>query len=244
MDEPMSHLDAQLRSETRSEIVRLQRRLGITTVYVTHDQVEAMAMGHRVAVMNHGRIAQCGTPMEIYDAPVDLFVARFMGSPPMSILRATVTADREALALRLGRADVPLDDFAVSRHPQLHRLIGRDVAVGLRSEAVRPDDDGPIVAEVAFTEPLGATQLVHATVDAPGIEPAITGVEAGDTGHGSLLTFVGTDHEVSRWRPLRLSIDTGRLHFFDLDTHRAIPAADPTHRSSDPTGVVSGRPRE
>jgi len=223
MDEPMSNLDAQLRTEARAEVLAIQRRLGTTTVYVTHDQVEAMALGDRIAVLRRGRIVQCGTPMELYDRPVDLFVARFIGSPPMSILRATVVGRPDGLALRLGRTDLPLGDAALARHPRLRTMVGRDIGVGLRAEAVRRDDGGPIVAGVAFTESLGAEQLVHATVDAPGVAPAITGVEAGDAAHGSVLTFVGAHDEVSRWRPLRLAIDIEAAHLFDLDTGLAIP---------------------
>ena len=135
MDEPLSSLDTKLRAETRSAIWRIQRRLGLTTVCVTHDQVEAMSMGDRIAVMRQGRIVQCGPPLELYDTPVDLFVAQFIGSPSMNVFEANVVGAGESLALRIGRQNVPLDDDALARVPVLPELVGRKVALGVRPEA-------------------------------------------------------------------------------------------------------------
>jgi multiple sugar transport system ATP-binding protein len=157
MDEPLSNLDAKLRVETRANIAALQARLGTTTVYVTHDQIEAMTMGHRVALLNHGVLQQVDTPRAIYDRPVNVFVAGFIGSPAMNLRKATVVDG----AVRLGGAPVTLTAPAAAA---LAGFRGREVVVGVRPEAVAiatPDTAGAVPLEVQLVEQLGADTFVH-----------------------------------------------------------------------------------
>ena len=167
MDEPMSNLDAKLRTEMRFEIIALHQLVGVTTVYVTHDQVEALAMGDRAAVMRDGRIVQCGTPIELYQRPVDLFVAQFIGTPAMNVVEARVVIVDDLPAVRIGAHVVELDEIAHARLPGLAQLVGRRVGLGFRPEAVRRDPDGPLVVSATFSEPRGVDQLVSARIDAP-----------------------------------------------------------------------------
>ncbi len=148
MDEPLSNLDAQLRVHMRGEIEALQKRLGVTTVYVTHDQVEAMTMGDRVAVLRSGELQQIDTPTNVYDRPVNLFVAGFMGSPPMNLARATIEADSGRFAVRLGSLAIPVPD-EVARERKLEEWAGREVIAGIRPEDLEgPREDGTLVGSV------------------------------------------------------------------------------------------------
>lgn len=155
MDEPLSNLDAKLRNSTRARIVELQRSLGTTTVYVTHDQVEAMTMGHRIAVLNQGRLQQLGTPMDLYRWPANLFVAQFIGSPPMALLPVRV-GPGSSLMLEERRLPVtgPLADALLTRE-------GEAITAGLRPEGwrVAPATNRNLSAEVSSTEVLGNEQL-------------------------------------------------------------------------------------
>ncbi len=155
MDEPLSNLDAKLRVATRSEIAALQRRLGVTTVYVTHDQVEAMTMGDRVAVMKDGVLQQCDTPRVLYDSPVNAFVAGFIGSPPMNLIKGTL----DAAGVKLGSTVVPLP----AELRQRAGAVGGTVTVGVRPEAIElvPEGQG-IPATVNLVEELGAEAYVYA----------------------------------------------------------------------------------
>jgi multiple sugar transport system ATP-binding protein len=153
MDEPLSNLDAKLRGQTRVQIASMQRRLGVTTVYVTHDQVEAMTMGDRVAVMKDGVLQQCDTPRVLFDRPTNVFVAGFIGSPQMNLLPAVVGADGAAN----GNLSVPLTDG------QRARLSGPSVVLGLRPNALVVSDRGRVRAEVQVVEELGADAYVHCT---------------------------------------------------------------------------------
>src|SRR5579863_9942202 len=155
MDEPLSNLDAKLRVQTRSQIAELQRRLGITTVYVTHDQVEAMTMGHRVAVLRDGQLQQCATPRELYDNPVNQFVAGFIGSPAMNLLPAPLT---EAGAV-LGGVIIPLPTAVRTAASQAG---DRKLVIGIRPEHLHlADGIGEIKGEVMLVEELGADALLH-----------------------------------------------------------------------------------
>ncbi len=189
MDEPLSNLDAQLRVHMRGEIQSLQKRLGVTTVYVTHDQVEAMTMGDRVAVLRDGVLQQVDTPSNVYDRPANLFVAGFIGSPPMNLAEATVEKANGRLAVSLGETKIPLPERS-----GLGEWDGRKVVVGLRPEDLhgpRSGSDGnvKIPAKVDRVEALGAQLLVYFNVDAPLAQSA--GVAAALGAEIEEVTYVG-----------------------------------------------------
>jgi multiple sugar transport system ATP-binding protein len=222
MDEPMSNLDTKLRAETRSAIWRIQRRLGLTTVCVTHDQVEAMSMGDRIAVMCEGRIVQCGPPLELYEHPVDLFVGQFIGSPSMNVFEATVIGTPDAPALRVGRQSVALDDVALARLPVVRRLVGHKVAFGVRPEALHRDVAGSLVASVSFSERLGSDQLVHATIGAASVRPTERGTWTDHRARSPIIVAMGSAIDINVWEPLTLRVDTTQIHLFDLSTGAAL----------------------
>ncbi|MDM7325272.1 MAG: sn-glycerol-3-phosphate ABC transporter ATP-binding protein UgpC, partial [Thermus sp.] len=169
MDEPLSNLDAKLRVEMRAEIAKLQRRLGVTTVYVTHDQVEAMTLGHRIVVMKDGEIQQVDTPLNLYDFPANRFVAGFIGSPSMNFIRAGVEVQGE-------RVYLVAPGFRVRTNPVLSQALrpygGKEVWMGIRPEhlglkgyTVIPEEENVIRGEVEVAEPLGAETEIHVSVD-------------------------------------------------------------------------------
>src|SRR5205823_61170 len=173
MDEPLSNLDAKLRVQMRAEIARIQQALKVTTLYVTHDQVEAMTMGDRVAVMRDGALQQVDKPQRLYDAPANLFVASFVGSPPMNLFEATVEQDGSRLVLGETQLDLPADVLA--ERPGLRSYVGRRVAVGIRPEEVREAsgwDGARVRGRVLLVEALGAEQLIHIEVAAKPLERA------------------------------------------------------------------------
>ncbi|MGH3018300.1 MAG: ABC transporter ATP-binding protein [Gaiellaceae bacterium] len=236
MDEPLSNLDAQLRVHMRGEIEALQKRLGVTTVYVTHDQVEAMTMGDRVAVLRGGELQQVDTPTNVYDGPANLFVAGFIGSPPMNLARGTIDAVDGELVARLGSATVMIPT-EVSRERGLEVWLGREVIVGIRPE----DLGGPsgasrgrdvmLAATVDRVEELGSDLLCFYTMDAP---PATSEAIAEATGGGleevALITREGTPFcatyaprsEIRVGDKVDVTVDAHRLHFFDPETESAI----------------------
>ncbi len=232
MDEPLSNLDAKLRAQTRSEIRRLQREIGTTTVYVTHDQVEAMTMGHRVAVMRDGVLQQVDAPERIYDAPINLFVASFVGSPAMNLLEAEVAREGDRVVCRLG-------ETSFTAPASLARRAGGRVAVGLRPEYIHPAFGGGdgirLRGLVRLVEPLGSEVLAHVEVPAaalsrPDLVDAAGQPEEGfaAAGLGSATVLARFDRElaVRADEPIELAIDSRRLLFFDLETGAAVPAAD------------------
>ena len=170
MDEPLSNLDAKLRVATRAQIAALQRRLGVTTLYVTHDQVEAMTMGDRVAVMRKGELQQVAPPQELYDNPVNIFVAGFIGSPAMNMLEATIERDGAGLVAHVGNAQLPLSAETLARHPGLAAFESRSVVLGVRPEDLEDAalaEAGPrLRGRVTLREALGSEVLVHFDVDA------------------------------------------------------------------------------
>jgi multiple sugar transport system ATP-binding protein len=232
MDEPMSNLDSKLRDEMRVELVRIQRRLRITTVYVTHDQVEAMSMGHRLAVMRRGRIVQCGTPEELYVRPDDLFVAQFLGSPPMNAWRAFVGEAAGAAALRWGAYALPLDDACAERFGGLEQLRGREVIVGLRPEAFTPHPTGALTVSPSFTEQLGAQQLVHCSMSATAVRAADDGLRTSADDFAPVVAALDPTMSFSIWEPLRLDVDLSQLHLFDpVDGHTLLASGNSHERS-------------
>ena len=150
MDEPLSNLDAKLRVQLRAEIARTQRQLGATTIYVTHDQTEAMTLGHRVAVLKRGLLQQVARPQELYERPVNLFVAGFIGSPPMNLVYGVFDEEPVGLAVTLGNQRVPVDHALLVRRPGLRRYFGRRIVVGIRPEDLR---DATLPGAVAWSGP-------------------------------------------------------------------------------------------
>jgi multiple sugar transport system ATP-binding protein len=242
MDEPLSNLDAKLRVQLRAEIHQLQRNLGVTTIYVTHDQVEAMTMGDRVAVMNAGHLQQVDTPQVLYDSPLNEFVAGFIGSPSINLVAARLEQQDGRLAVVFGDHRLTVDDQVVRNRSGLADFVGRDVILGIRPEDFEDatiESDAPadrrlrVVCEL--TEPLGSEVLVHFNT---GAERIISSATAADAGEDADVSF-GTDTEdagastrlVARVSPksriaegseIELAVDTTRLYFFDPETGSTI----------------------
>jgi len=221
MDEPLSNLDAKLRVEMRAYIARLHHELGTTTLYVTHDQTEAMTMGDRVAVMRDGRLEQVDSPQALYDRPSNLFVAAFIGSPAMNLLRGRLELLEGRVVAVLGGQRLVLPDEVLAARPVLGGWVDEDVVIGIRPECLRLGND--LVLEVALVEALGSDLLVHFTTDAPRVtvSDAFDGEE--DAGLESRLTArLPPDLNVRVGDRVRLGIDLGRVHFFDPETGLAL----------------------
>ena len=225
MDEPLSNLDAKLRTEARSMILSIQQQLQATTVYVTHDQLEAMSMADRVLVMRHGEVVQRGAPIDVYRYPVDLFVGSFLGSPGMCVVlgRAAPTGTGGVL-LRIGSHAIHLPDGSF---PSLGRTLGatgRDVAVGIRPEAVHLDPDGNLDLSVETAESLGHDWLVHLVLDAPAVTVTEDGSEVVVSDHpfSSLSLLAPLEERPGLWAPMRVGIAADGVHLFDLDTGRSL----------------------
>jgi multiple sugar transport system ATP-binding protein len=248
MDEPLSNLDAKLRVEMRAEIARIQRDLGVTTVYVTHDQIEAMTMGDRCAVMRSGLLQQVDTPQMLYERPRNLFVAEFIGSPAMNLVVAELARDDGALWARFGEHRLRLAETTIERHSGLERFEGRSVALGIRPEDM---EDAALVSEGApgrrlsvvcdIREDMGSEVYVHFNIAAPPVatkevleahvvdapEDAETKIAA-EQARGSGAAFVARlDRTTSakEQERLELAVDVARLHFFDAETGVAVRAA-------------------
>jgi multiple sugar transport system ATP-binding protein len=246
MDEPLSNLDAKLRVQMRAEILRIQRQLNVTTVYVTHDQVEAMTMGDRVAVLRRGLLQQFEPPQRLYEQPANLFVASFMGSPAMNILEATVERKGDDdVVCTVGPATLPLPPEVLSARPALLGYAGRSIALGIRPEALddsagRNGDGGRLRGVVRAIEALGPEQLAHVEVEAKpvlveevveglvDIEEADDLVEIRSDSDGAPRAMVVARLDASASvRPeatVELAVDLRKLHFFDLETGATIGA--------------------
>ena len=207
MDEPLSNLDAKLRVQTRSELIKLHRRLGITTVYVTHDQVEAMTMGDRIVVMKDGVVQQCDTPLHIYRNPSNKFVAGFIGSPPMNFIDATIEADNGSVFVKTAGYRVKVDD---ERAPQLRSYVGKEVTFGIRpsdihdkalSPIVQPTADNTVTVDVEVVEPMGAECVLY--VNAGGDDMVI-----------NLDSATGAEERGK----LEVVFDMAKSHVFDKET--------------------------
>jgi multiple sugar transport system ATP-binding protein len=236
MDEPLSNLDAKLRVQMRAEIAALQRNLGVTTFYVTHDQVEAMTMGDRVAVIKRGILQQVDTPQHLYDHPDNLFVAGFIGSPSMNLIEGTIGSANGGLSVGIGSQTLTVGDEVLSAHPRLRDYDGRKVAVGIRPEQMEDaaiDTEVPdtqrLRATVELVEALGSDLVVHALVDAPPVRTTQT-AEAAESdieelGHRDQAAIVARFDPRSRVKiadDVTIAVDTSRVQFFDLDTGLAI----------------------
>jgi multiple sugar transport system ATP-binding protein len=235
MDEPLSNLDAKLRVEMRTYLAALHQRLRTTTLYVTHDQTEAMTMGDRVAVMRNGRLQQVDIPKVLYDRPANTFVAGFIGSPAMNLLRTRLTdSDGGSLSVQLGETMLPLPRSVLSRRPSLARYIGSDVVVGIRPEdiedaALLPSANGTsLPVRITLAEALGAEVIAHFPLAGdvePVAAPAVSEEPApkAATDAGPLLTArLGPRSAARSGQPLRVAIDVERLHFFDPEMDEAI----------------------
>jgi multiple sugar transport system ATP-binding protein len=222
MDEPLSNLDAKLRVEMRAYIARLHQELGTTTLYVTHDQTEAMTMGDRVAVMRDGRLEQVDAPQALYDRPGNLFVAAFIGSPAMNLLRGRLSFEAGRVMLVLGGDRLELPDELLDARPILRRYVDEDVVVGIRPEALRLADDG-IELEVVVAEALGSDVLVHLRTDAPRVtvSEAFDGEDAGGL-ESRMTARLPPDVRVVPGDRLRVAVDLMRLHVFDPATGLAL----------------------
>jgi multiple sugar transport system ATP-binding protein len=237
MDEPLSNLDAKLRVQTRAEIARLQNDLGVTTIYVTHDQIEAMTMGDRVAVMRKGELQQVAPPQELYDHPVNLFVGGFIGSPAMNMVEATLARSNGAYVAEAGGQRISLGDETMSARPALKNYDGRKVVLGIRPEDLEDAElasdtpgDRRLHGKVELTEALGSEIMAHFTVDAP---PALTedvkelAQDLGDEraveqraqqSHTTMVGRFGARSQVKQGETAEVAVDTRALHFFDPET--------------------------
>jgi multiple sugar transport system ATP-binding protein len=231
MDEPLSNLDAQLRVQMRAEIVRIQHELKTTTVYVTHDQVEAMTMGDRVAILSGGHLQQFDTPDGIYGRPANTFVAGFIGTPPMNIIQGEIV-DGDPLACRVGKSVLTLPATHALREALGGRR-GAQIAIGIRPEAFRlrpaqADARHMIAAKVWATEVLGAEVLVHAETEAA----LLTGAANGATPTNRIVGRFDRRWHIEAGDDVALEVDPKALHFFDPETGVALCHAVEEERQS------------
>ena len=229
MDEPLSNLDAKLRVQMRADIAKLQHDLGTTTIYVTHDQVEAMTMGDRVAVMRNGLLQQVAEPQALYDTPANLFVAGFIGTPPMNLLEATVSANG-GVSLALGGATLPVPDEALAAYPGLRTRHGATVVAGLRSQHLHPASERPELptmnGRVELVEALGGESIVYFHIDATIVREGRheEELEEAASAEGVVATRPNLVAEFPAHVLLRLAehvpiaVDVAKMHFFDADS--------------------------
>ena len=233
MDEPLSNLDAKLRVQMRAEIAKLQHELATTTIYVTHDQVEAMTMGDRVAVMSMGVLQQVDTPQHLYDEPFNLFVAGFIGTPPMNLFEGVVHSNGGGVSVTIGSTNLPVAQVCVARYSGVMRADGQQVVVGVRAEDVHPAASRPelptMSGRIDLVEALGSGLMAYFHIDAPQVRPEGTDEEElpeeGDS------TLVERPNLIASFPPrvdlrigdtVPLAIDTAGLHFFDRETGAAL----------------------
>ncbi|HSM64840.1 MAG TPA: sn-glycerol-3-phosphate ABC transporter ATP-binding protein UgpC [Ilumatobacteraceae bacterium] len=231
MDEPLSNLDAKLRVQMRAEIASLQRELAVTTVYVTHDQIEAMTMGDRVAVLKDGYLQQVDTPQNLYDHPVNVFVAAFIGSPSMNLFEAQVDVSGDVGTVTLGSNVIGLPQETFQKHPKLRNYDGRRIIIGIRPEdyedaALAPEvpESQRITSTITLVEALGAEIMAHFRIDAPT-------VDSGDPDAAEDKTGKDGANAVGRFNPrstvrmrdtVEIAISTENMHFFDPETRQTI----------------------
>ena len=237
MDEPLSNLDAKLRVQMRAEISSVVHNLGTTTVYVTHDQIEAMTMGDRMAVMKAGFLQQAGAPQEVYDHPNNIFVAQFVGSPPMNLVMGKVLGEGDSLSVQIGSGQIALPASVLEQRPALRSYAGKQVVLGVRSEDMEdanlsPDApaDRRISGEVILVEALGSEIVVHFSFAADPVVTDDTKLMAEESGE-TLLDSGGEVHWVASFAPrsrvrrgdnIEIVVDTERVHWFDPQTSEAI----------------------
>ena len=229
MDEPLSNLDAKLRVEMRAEIARLQRELGVTTIYVTHDQVEAMTLGDRVAIMRDGVLQQFAGPQDLYDRPRNLFVAEFIGSPAMNLVAADLARSNGDLVARFGDNSLRVGERVTSSRPALRGFEGRRVILGVRPEDIEDaafGDGERMRAVVDIREDMGSEVFVHFGVGAKAVigedVRAAVGDEAAEVKGSTWVARLDRDTNAAEQARIDLVVDTNRLHFFDPETGDAI----------------------
>src|SRR3954451_5546907 len=250
MDEPLSNLDAKLRVQMRAEIAKLQNDLGVTTVYVTHDQIEAMTMGDRVAVMRKGELQQVDDPQTLYDRPVNLFVGGFIGSPAMNMLDATIQRANGNLAAEIGDQTISLGPEALDNHPALESFVGKRVILGIRPEdledaALSTDapDDRRLAGRLELREALGSEIMAHFAIKGAHAETDETRELAKDAGAGDTDPQVGVKEgeavivgrfgarsRIKQGDNVEAVVDTRALHFFDPATGQGI--YDPSNKGA------------
>jgi multiple sugar transport system ATP-binding protein len=240
MDEPLSNLDAKLRVQMRAEIHQLQRTLNVTTIYVTHDQVEAMTMGDRVAVMNAGRLQQVDTPQVLYDQPVNEFVAGFIGSPAINLVEAQLERTNGNYSVAFGEHRLTVDDAAARNRSRLSDFVGKTVILGIRPEDFEDASldsgtpaDRRVKIAVDLTEPLGAEVLVYFSTAATGVVSSAAAADVGEDadvrlgadGDGDktrMCARVSPRTRIRIGQGAELAVDTKRLYFFDPETREAV----------------------
>ncbi len=233
MDEPLSNLDAKLRVQMRSEIAQIQRRLQVTTIYVTHDQVEAMTMGDRVALMRDGVLQQIDTPAAIYNQPANTFVASFIGSPAMNLFRARLEGDAADCTLILGSHRLAVPAAAFEGRPGLAAKVDSEIIVGIRPEdledaALVPQhpQDQRLRATVVVTEQLGSDQMVHFAMDAPSAKVAdqdtLDTVVVSSSKADVCIARFGARSQAQRDQTVEVAVSCDRMHFFDAVTGLAM----------------------
>jgi multiple sugar transport system ATP-binding protein len=259
MDEPLSNLDAKLRVQMRAEILRIQKELQVTTIYVTHDQTEAMTLGDLVAVMKRGVLQQVAAPQDLYAEPVNLFVGGFIGSPAMNLVEATVTSSGDEIAVEFGRNRLVVPPEVLGARPALRRFERRTVILGIRPEhmedaalAPRSSADCRLPIVVDLREGMGSDVYLHFTVDAPPVFTEDTRELASDIDEKALedlkeqaserrstwVARVGPESTAQIGETTELSIDTRKLYFFDPATGESI--ADDVVRSADAAASATG----
>jgi multiple sugar transport system ATP-binding protein len=242
MDEPLSNLDAKLRVQMRAEIHQLQRRLATTAIYVTHDQVEAMTMGDRVSVMNHGRLLQVDTPQVLYDHPANEFVAGFIGSPAINLVEAQLEQTNGQYSVGFGEYRLTVDHNVMHDRSGLRDYVGRSIILGIRPEDFEDASlesgvpaDRRMEVEVDLTEQLGADVLLYFDTNATSVVPSAATAKAGDD--DAVVQFRGNGDGIPRTRmcarvsprsriaighAAELAVDASRLYFFDPETREAV----------------------
>jgi multiple sugar transport system ATP-binding protein len=235
MDEPLSNLDAKLRVEMRAEILRLQRTLAVTTIYVTHDQTEAMTMGDRVAVMRKGLLQQVAGPQQLYERPTNLFVAEFIGSPAMNLVEADLVGESNGLMARFGTHALRLGDRVLSERPALARYVGQRVILGFRPEDLEDaalaggaSADATLSIVTDIREDMGSEVYIHFALSVPQVhrsevaearapeEDARARVAARSV--SPFVARLGRETRAREDEPLELVVDVNRLYFFDVET--------------------------
>jgi multiple sugar transport system ATP-binding protein len=226
MDEPLSNLDAKLRVQMRAEVQRIQRRIGVATLYVTHDQIEAMTMGDRVAVLRTGTLQQVDHPQYLYDHPDNVFVAAFIGSPSMNLYEATMGDD--ARSVKVGSQVLPVPDDVHAARAGLARYGGKRVVLGVRPEHLPAAHDGAtgptLVGTVDLIEALGSELVIHFTIDAPRVQPegVSTAEEDATAKAGEGVARVDPTTKVKVGERITFAVNTEGMQFFDMETEQAI----------------------